>query len=80
MEAEIYGMIPSAKIEAFEKEPPANVSNKPSKPDLALCKSSLFGSIPGRATWAPKRYTRISKRVTPIFDFRSSMLQMFLSV
>jgi len=43
-------MIPNAKIDALEKDPPANVSNKPSKPFLALCRSNLLGSIPGKAT------------------------------
>ncbi|MEY3178377.1 MAG: hypothetical protein RJB42_618 [Bacteroidota bacterium] len=55
IEAEIYGMIPNAKIEALENEPPAKVSKRPKRPFLALSRSSLLGSIPGRETCEPKR-------------------------
>ena len=73
-------MIPNAKMDAFVNDPPANVSKIPSKPFFALVRSSLFGSIPGRETCAPKRYTKMSKSVMLIFDLSSSMLQIFLSV
>jgi hypothetical protein len=32
IEAEIYGIIPKAKIDAWENAPPENISIKPSKP------------------------------------------------
>jgi hypothetical protein len=37
MDAEMYGMIPNAKIEALEKAPPENMFNKPNNPDDACC-------------------------------------------
>ena len=46
-------MIPKAKMEALEKEPPAKVSKRLNKPFFALSRSSLFGSIPGSGTWEP---------------------------
>ena len=50
-------MIPNAKIDAFEKAPPTNVSSKPSIPDFVLSVrlANLFGSIPGNTIKEPKR-------------------------
>ncbi len=55
IEAEIYGIIPKAKMDALENEPPANVSKSPNRPFFALSRSNLLGSIPGRETCEPKR-------------------------
>ena len=57
IDAEIYGMIPNAKIDAFEKAPPTNVSSKPSIPFSVLDASAanLFGSIPGKTMKEPMR-------------------------
>ena len=43
MDADIYGMIPNAKIEALEKAPPENMFNKARRPSL-VC-SCNFDSI-----------------------------------
>ncbi len=80
IEAEIYGMIPSASMDALEKLPPAKVSNNPSKPSFAPDKSNLFGSIPGSTMCAPNLYTRIRSKVILILLLNSSILQIFLSV
>ena len=52
MDAEIYGMMPSAKIEALENAPPVNMLSRPSNPlDVWLCSCvSMFGSTPGSTT------------------------------
>ena len=50
IEADMYGIIPKAKMEACEKAPPANVSNNPSKPffeALACAEERRFGFNPG---------------------------------
>src|SRR5688572_26750658 len=82
IEAEIYGMIPNARMDACEKAPPANASSNPNMPLLAdwLNSSSLFGSIPGNTMCAPRRYTNTKVMVTMILPLSSSMLQIFLSV
>ena len=36
MEAEMYGITPSAKIEAFPNAPPENMLSRPTRPLLAL--------------------------------------------
>jgi hypothetical protein len=50
MDAEIYGMIPRAKMEALENAPPVNMLSSPNNPDeVWLCNAdNWFGSIPGR--------------------------------
>jgi hypothetical protein len=52
MEAEIYGMIPRAKMEALENAPPVNMLSNPSKPlEVWLWSwASIFGSTPGNTT------------------------------
>ena len=82
MEAEIYGIIPNAKIEALEKAPPENMSNNASNPPLVCsCKAvNALGSIPGRTTYVPKRYIATNKRVVRIRFLRSSIFQIFFIV
>ena len=65
IEAEMYGMIPNANIEAFEKAPPENISNKPRSPELALFRRTVnkAGSIPGRTTNEPNLYTATKEAV-----------------
>jgi hypothetical protein len=50
MLAEMYGMIPNAKIEALENAPPENISNKLRTPsEVCFDKAdSSFGFTPGR--------------------------------
>ncbi len=50
IDAEMYGVIPNANMEALEKAPPTNASKSPSIPPCALFVRlvSLFGSMPGR--------------------------------
>ncbi len=53
MDAVMYGMIPSAKIEAWENAPPENMSSNCMRP-LLLVKferaSRSSGEMPGRTT------------------------------
>lgn len=53
----MYGIIPKAKTDAFEKAPPENILIKPNKPsELCDCKApNLPGSTPGRTTTDPNR-------------------------
>ena len=58
IDAEIYGMIPNAKIEAWEKAPPANVSIRPRIPlldVLDILRDKASGSIPGKTICVPTR-------------------------
>src|SRR6476620_4974148 len=74
-------MIPSARMEACEKAPPAKVSIKPSIPFLeALMLPNLVGSIPGSTMCVPIRYMKTRSNVKRIFARSSSMLQIFLRV
>jgi hypothetical protein len=52
MDAEIYGIIPNAKMEAFAKAPPENIFNRPSSPlDDWFCRlANIPGSTPGKTT------------------------------
>ena len=57
IDAEIYGMIPSAKMVKRDSAPPENMLNMPRMPpccDLNSC-ASTFGSIPGTGICAPMR-------------------------
>ena len=57
MEAVMYGMIPSAKIDALENAPPENMSSSDIRPP-AVCDwslSNMAGLIPGSTTNEPKR-------------------------
>ena len=53
----MYGIIPKAKIEAFEKAPPTKASSRPNMPpfELLLKLASLLGSIPGKTIKEPSR-------------------------
>ena len=53
----MYGIIPNAKIDALEKAPPTNASNRPNIPpfELLLRFASLLGSIPGKTIKEPRR-------------------------
>lgn len=75
--------MPRAKIEACEKAPPANASNKPNKPSvllLALMLSKAAASNPGKTICVPKRYNKINNNVTMILPLSSSMLHIFFIV
>jgi hypothetical protein len=45
IDAEMYGIIPNAKIEAFENAPPENILSSPINPELPCC--CKFDNIPG---------------------------------
>ena len=57
IEDDIYGIIPNANIEAWEKNPPANISYNPNKellkPSITWAKATL--SIPGIGICPPNR-------------------------
>lgn len=55
MDAEIYGMIPNAKIDALAKAPPENISRSANNPPLVCsCKAvNALGSTPGITTYVP---------------------------
>ncbi len=55
IDAEIYGIIPKAKMDAFENAPPTNASRRPSMPPLELFSRlvSLLGSRPGSTMCDP---------------------------
>ena len=57
MEAEMYGITPSAKIEAFPNAPPENMLSRPTRPLLALLWrfASIEASIPGSTMKHPRR-------------------------
>ncbi len=57
IEAEMYGMIPSAKIVKRRSAPPENMLNMSRMPPLFCVKSlaSSFGSMPGTGMCAPTR-------------------------
>src|SRR5678810_541541 len=82
IDAEMYGMIPNAKMDACENAPPANVSIKPRIPFLEfdICCAMLSGLIPGKTICAPTRYININARVKRILLRNSSILQIFFSV
>ncbi len=57
IEAEMYGMMPSAKIEKRDSAPPENMLNMSRIPPRLCWKSreSSFGSIPGTGMKVPMR-------------------------
>ena len=57
MDAEMYGITPSAKIEALPKAPPENMSRRPTRPSLDESRrpASMDASMPGSTTKQPKR-------------------------
>src|SRR5437763_12355835 len=82
MDADIYGIMPNAKMEACKNAPPENVSIRPSMPFLEpdICWLSLEASIPGSTIKVPIRYIKMRSKVYKILLRKSSMLQIFLSV
>ena len=82
MEAEMYGMIPNAKIEALENAPPENMFNKAKRPSLVCsCNlDSIFGSIPGRTIYEPNLYIATNNIVMRIRFLRSSIFHIFFNV
>jgi hypothetical protein len=59
IEAEMYGMMPRAKIVKRDNAPPENMLNMPRMPPCWPWKrsASTFGSIPGTGMCAPIRNT-----------------------
>ena len=57
MEAEMYGMTPSAKTVARERPPPSMSyrPKKPAAPELRMKSASACTFTPGAAMWAPTR-------------------------
>jgi hypothetical protein len=57
IDAEMYGMIPSAKIVKRESAPPENMLNMPRMPPCCLLNNSLntCASIPGTGMCEPMR-------------------------
>ncbi len=57
IDAEMYGMIPSANTEKRDSAPPENMLNSPRMPPCWLLNSwrSWSGSIPGTGMWVPTR-------------------------
>src|SRR6056297_3435718 len=81
MVADIYGIIPSAKIEALANAPPVNrLMISMMFPDGCCRLASLVGSIPGSTTCVPSRYTSNIPSVYRILDLSSSIFQIFLNV
>src|SRR5258706_5589995 len=80
IEAEMYGMIPSAKIVRRRRFPPENRSRKPRMPPPCCRKndSSAWKLIPGTGMWPPTRYTASMMNVNRTRLRRSGMLKMFL--
>src|SRR2546425_7366324 len=80
IEAEMYGMIPRAKIVNRLRLPPENKSRKPRIPPPCCRKnaSSAWKLIPGTGIWPPTRYTASIRNVKTTRFLRSGMLKMFL--
>ena len=57
IEAEMYGMIPSAKIVTFARLPPENMSTSPNQLPRFCSKKSTSAAalIPGVGMWLPNR-------------------------
>jgi hypothetical protein len=79
IDAEIYGMIPSAKIVNRDKAPPENMLNMPRMPPCCLLKSSArtCESIPGTGMCAPIRYTTRAPSRNQSRRFRSPNFPAF---
>ena len=82
MEAEIYGITPSAKIEALPKAPPENMFRRPTRPceDVDWRPASIDASIPGSTTKHPNLYMRIRMKVYTSLLRSSSILKIFFMV
>ena len=57
MDAEIYGITPSAKIEAFPNAPPENMFKRPTRPseEVLWRFASCAESMPGSTIKLPRR-------------------------
>jgi hypothetical protein len=82
IDAEIYGMIPSAKIEALLNDPPRNVFNRPRIPSVLPEPDKLgcVASTPGITIYDPNLKMIKYPIVFRILTRRSSMEKMFLMV
>ncbi len=64
MDAEMYGMMPSAKSDMFSSAPPENRLMKPTTPPWpATYFRMMLRSTPGVVTKQPMRYTASMKSV-----------------
>ena len=79
IEAEMYGMIPSANTVALAKLPPTKRSYRPKSEfawdENAETSASLF--TPGVGMWPPSRYTQRSATENRILRFSSGMRKTF---
>ena len=76
IDAEIYGMIPNAKMDALLKEPPRNVFNKSKIPPVAPAPNKE-ASMPGSTMNEPNLKMIKNPIVFRILTLRSSMEKMF---
>ena len=63
-------------MEALEKDPPANIFNKPNNPSLACPSCKELGSTPGRTINEPILYIKRIKSVYKIRTLNSSIFQI----
>jgi hypothetical protein len=80
IEAEMYGIIPSANIDALLNAPPKNVLRYPKIPLVFLLGSSKFGSMPGNTIKDPSLKITRNPIVLRILTLRSSIEKMFFMV
>ena len=82
IDAEMYGMMPSAKIVMFDSAPPENRSMKPKKVPCNCAKKSRTAAelIPGVGMLAPIRNTASRPKVNSTLWRRSGMEKMFRMV
>src|SRR5438445_779281 len=80
IDAEMYGMMPSAKMVRRLRFPPENRSRNPRMPPPCWRKndSSAWKLIPGTGICPPTRYTASIRKVKMTRFLRSGMLKMFL--
>jgi hypothetical protein len=76
MDAEIYGMIPNAKMDALLNEPPRNVFNKSKIPPRAPAPKTL-GLMPGSTMNEPNLKIIRNPIVFRILTLRSSIEKIF---
>ena len=79
IDAEMYGMMPSANTERRRRLPPENRSTIPSKVPCTWSKNCARAcpSMPGVGTWAPIRYATSRPTVIRIRRFSSGILKTF---
>src|SRR5688500_17786712 len=82
IDAEMYGMMPRAKIERRLRAPPEKRSRKPNTPPPIALKNSdrATGSMPGVGMCDPRRYTASRANVKMIRLRRSGMAKMLRTV